>query len=118
MAERIRVKITMVDMSQFPNEIKLFEDEKQELRLECPQNFLIRLVHHLGSKGFKCGNPKITLQDKKNVRSLVEFGIEDSDRMKAKDSVRDFLYASKIKFIENSYPHETAFQLVCKSVRR
>ena len=108
----------MVDMSLFPNEIKLFEDEKQKLRLECPQNFLIRLVHHLGSKGFQCSNPKITLKDKKNVRSLVEFGIEDGVREKARDSVRDFLIASKIKFIENSYAHETVFKLVNENKQR
>jgi len=107
----------MVDMSKFPNEIKLFEDEKQELRLECPQNFLIRLVHYLGSKGFQCSNPKITLKDKKNVRSIVEFGIEGSARTKASDSVRDFLYTSKIKFIENSFAHETVFKLVNENLR-
>lgn len=108
----------MVDMSLFPNEIKLFEDEKQKLRLECPQNFLIRLVHHLGAKGFQCSNPKITLKDKKNVRSLVEFGIEDGVRTKASDSVRDFLYANKIKFIENAYSQETVFELVSENKRR
>lgn len=108
----------MVDMSLFPNEIKLFENDKQELRLECSQNYFLRLVHHLSSKGFKCGTPKITLKDKKNVRSLVEFGIEDSARGAAGDAVRDFLYASKIKFTENAYSHETVFELINKGVPR
>ncbi len=107
-----------VDMSLFPNEIKLFEDEKDELRLECPQNYLLRLVHHLGSKGFKCGTPKITLKDRKNVRSIVEFGVGDASRLIARDAVRDFLYASKIKFAESSYSHETVFELVNKNVLR
>lgn len=108
----------MIDMSLFPDEIKLFEDEKQQLRLECPQNFLIRLVHHLSSRGFKCGAPKITLKDKKNVRSIVEFGIENSTRLSVKDSVRDFFNASEIKFTENTYTHETVFELINKKTRR
>ena len=101
------------------NEIRLLEDGHRNVRVECPQNLLVRLLHFLGSKGFKCGIARISSQDNQNrTQSVVSFGVDDHAHEEIKYAVRVFLSAAKVKFIENSDRSETVFQLVNKIMRR
>lgn len=99
------------------NEIHLFEDGVQALRVECPQNILVRLLHFLGSRGFKCSIARISSQDNRNrTQSIVSFGVEGGVHEEVKYAVRVFLSAAKLKFTESSDALETVFSLVSKSV--
>ncbi len=101
------------------SEIRLFEDGQRNVRVECPQNLLVRLLHFLGSKGFKCGIARISSQDNQSrTQSIVSFGVDDHAHEEIKYAIRVFLSAAKVNFVENSDRAETVFQLVSKITRR
>lgn len=101
-----------------PNEIRLFEDKGQALQVECPQRVLVRLLHFLSSKGFKCGVARILGAKSQNTRSIVSFSVDGCTLEEVKYSVRIFLSTTKVKFVESSDDIETVFRLVNASLGR
>ncbi|MBJ9709535.1 hypothetical protein TN889_28485 [Burkholderia gladioli pv. alliicola] len=93
----------MSGISAFSNEISLYDDEDQGLRIECSEKFVERIKRGLASGGLQSSSARTQIAGTSNIHDWVEFDVLNGDFEAMKLAVIVCLQQAGITVKEESF---------------
>jgi hypothetical protein len=104
----------------FSAEIEITEDQDDGLRIGCSEKIVKLVVSYLGSQGFSCNKPNVTIPGTEHIHNYIEFTVNEQSFSNIRQSLINFLNSHHIKFTEDQLGSEdednSRFNLIDVSV--